>query len=126
MKDSMKDMMKLHFILPLTVAILALAFLDPFDFLMPGMMAELVLGLLVLATVGYGTLIYKERPQDERDVHIRAYAHRLSYVVSIAGLVAIIGYYLLSKGHVYPEIIYLLVIVVATKTLSHWYGDRNF
>lgn len=118
--------MKLHFILPLTVAILALAFLDPFDFLMPGMMAELILGLLVLATVVYSALVYKEQPQDERDVHIRARAHRLSYLVSIAGLVVIIGYYLLTKGHVYPEIIYLLVIVVATKTVTHWYCDKNF
>ena len=119
------SMMKLHFILPIIVAALALAFLDPFDVLMPGMVAELVLGLLVLTTVVYSALIYKERVKDEREVHIRAYAHRVTYLVSIGGLVAIIAYYLLTKGHVYPEIIYLLIIIVATKTATHWYGDRN-
>lgn len=118
-------MSKLHFILPILVALLALAFLDPFDWLMPGMRAEMILGLLVLATIVYSALIFKEHIADERDVHVRALAHRASYIVSVSGLVAIIAHQLLTMHMVYPEIIYLLVIVVATKSLTHWYGNRN-
>jgi hypothetical protein len=90
------------------------------------MVVELVLGLLVLVTAGYGALIFREQVQDERDVHVRAFAHRITYFVSVAGLVAIIAYYLIGKGHVYPETILLLVLIVGTKTIAHWYGNKNF
>ena len=119
-------MSKLHLLLPIIVALLALAFLDPFDWLMPGMRTEFILGLLALATIAYGALLFKEQVRDERDVGIRAFAHRASYIVSVGGLVAIIAHQILTMGMVYPEIVYLLVLVVATKTLCHWFGDKNF
>ena len=117
--------MKFHFLLPFIVVILALAFLDPFQLLMPTMFAETILGLLVLATVFYGVAIFKENPNDEREEHIRSLGHRVSYMVAMIGLVLIIAYYLITKGHVYPETIILLVILVITKTVVHWYGHRN-
>ncbi|MCB9812282.1 hypothetical protein H6778_01335 [Candidatus Nomurabacteria bacterium] len=119
-------MSKLHLLLPFVVAALALAFLDPFNFLMLGMTAEFTLGVLALITIGYGALLFKEQVRDERDVGIRAFAHRASYIVSVGGLVAIIAHQILTMGMVYPEIVYLLVLVVATKTLCHWFGDKNF
>jgi hypothetical protein len=119
------NMITPHFLLPALVAALALAFLDPFHLLMPTALAQTALGLLVLVTVVYSTLIFKENTEDERERHVRAFTHRMSYLVTVIGLVTIIAYYLLTKGHVYPETVVLLVLVVATKTISHWYADRN-
>jgi hypothetical protein len=118
-------MTKSHLLLPLILILLALGFLDPLGSLMLGMTAEIVLGLLVLATVVYGALLFKESVQDEREIHIRSVAHRATYLVSVGGLVAIMAYYLITKGHVYPETVILLVAIVITKTIVHWYGERN-
>lgn len=117
--------MKSFFLFPTLVVILALAFLDPFHLLMPTMMAETILGLLTLVTILYGITIYKEQVQDERERHIRAMSHRISYLVGMTGLVAIIAYHFLTMGSAYPETIILLVVLVMTKAAVHWYGDRH-
>ena len=117
--------LKLHFLLPLLVTFLALAFLDPLHFLMLNMSAEAFLGILVLITIIYSTLIFRENSQDEREEHIRAFSHRLAYIVSVAGLVSVLAYRILTEKHVYPEIVCLLILIVAVKTISYWYGERN-
>lgn len=117
--------MNFHFLLPILVVILAMTFLDPFQLLMPTMLVETVLGLLVLATVFYGAVIFKENVHDEREEHIRSLSHRVSYLVAMIGLVGIIAYYLITKGHVYPETVILLVVLVVTKSVVYWYGERH-
>lgn len=117
--------MNLNFLLPIIVVVLALAFLDPFNLLMPTMLQETILGLLVLATVLYGVTIFKEQVLDEREEHIRALSHRISSLVGTTGLVLIIAYHLITMGQVYPEAIILLVVLIVTKALVHWYGDKH-
>ena len=74
----------------------------------------------------YGILIFKEQVKDEREVLIRSFAHRIGFVVGMVGLVIIISYYFFLEGHVYPETIILLVVMVIAKVLAHWYGNKNF
>lgn len=116
--------MNLNTLLPIIVTLFALAFLDPFQLLMPEGSTKIILGLLVLTSIIYGVLIFKEKALDEREAHIRALSHRVSYLVGMIGLVGIITYYLITKGHVYPETVILLVLLVVTKSAVHWYAER--
>lgn len=115
--------MNRHTLLPLTVSVLALAFLDPFAWLNDG--AEmLLLGGLILATTSYALFIFTERADDEREVSIRAYADRFSCLTGMALLVLAIAYRLLVDSHIYPELILILVLMVSAKSISHWYACK--
>ncbi|MFT7645027.1 MAG: hypothetical protein ACI9BF_000696 [Candidatus Paceibacteria bacterium] len=117
--------MNIHLLLPTLVVILALAFLDPLHLLMPTMLVETILGLLTLVTILYGITIFKERAHDEREERIRALSHRISYLVGMNGLMAIIAYHFITMGSAYPETIILLVVLVMTKAVVHWYGEKH-
>ncbi|MEZ4104003.1 MAG: hypothetical protein R3B60_01820 [Candidatus Paceibacterota bacterium] len=118
--------MSKHFLFPIFISLMALVFLNPGDILMPSMLTYTLLGLLVLGLTLYGVFIFKEQVRDEREVKVRSFAHQVGFFVSMTGLVTIIAWYLLTKNHVYPEIIILLVIVTLSKGLAYWYGDKNF
>lgn len=111
--------MNKHTLLPITVSLLALAFLDPFMYLMPGDIIWLVLGVLMLSTAVYGFFILTEKAEDEREISIRAYADRISCLVGMSLLVISIAYHLITDGHVYPEIIIILVVMIVTKSIAH-------
>lgn len=116
--------MNRHTLLPLAVSILALTFLDPFAWFQGGV-ELLLLGGLILATTSYALFIFTERADDEREVSIRAFADRFSCLAGMALLVMVIGYRLLVDGYVYPEIILVLVLMVTTKSVAHWYACKN-
>lgn len=113
-------------IFQIIIFIIGLAFLDPLDFLMPTPMQYIMLGLLVLALCLYGVFVFKEQVLDERDVVIRAFAHRVSYLFGMSGLVLIMLYHLIFMGRVYPEIVVLLLLLILVKNLATKYGEHNF
>ncbi|MCB9810754.1 MAG: hypothetical protein H6779_02905 [Candidatus Nomurabacteria bacterium] len=117
--------MKQQTLLPILVSVLALLFLDPFHILMPDGMEMVLLGVLMLSTISYGLFIYNERPQDEREVSIRAFVDHTTYLVGMVLLVVAIAYRLIVDGHVYPEIILILVIMIISKTIAHSYACKN-
>ena len=116
----------MHLLIPALVTLLATVFLTPLKELTPFVVQCTILGLILLAIGWYAVAIFAERPRDEREVQIRAFAHRLAYLVGMSGLVLIMGYRLLTDGYLYPETIILLVVLVATKSFAHWYGQRHF
>lgn len=118
--------MNKHLFFPALVTLTAIVFLNPWKIFMPTTFLYCVLGILVLSMSLYGILLFKEQVRDEREVLIRSFAHRIGFVVGMVGLVLIIFYYFVTKGHVYPETILLLVFMIIAKSLAHWYGDRNF
>jgi uncharacterized membrane protein len=89
-------------------------------------MAWMFLAGLLLATSAYGILIFKEKADDEREINIRAFADRISCLVGMMMLVATICYRLFTDGYVYPEVIMILVAMVVTKSVAHWYACRNY
>ncbi len=117
--------MKKDIIVPLIVMITALAFLDPFMYLMPSMMVSFVLGILMIATVIYGLIIFKERAQDEREVTVRAFADRHAGLVGTVGLVLVIVYQVLVVHHVDTVIVLILLAMIVTKYLAHVYAERH-
>lgn len=118
--------MSKNLLFPILISLVALIFLNPGQVLMPNMLTYTLLGLLVLVLALYGVFIFKEKVRDEREIKVRSFAHQVSFFVSTTGLVLIITYYLFTKGHVYPEVILLLVLVTLSKGLAYWYGDKNF
>jgi len=118
--------MHVSLMLPLAQGILALLFLDPFMIIMPTYAMFVVLGLLLLTSAAYVTLMLKEKTSDEREEVIRGRVDRTMYIASMVGIVGITSYYLITKGMVYPEIIVLLVALSGLKIGLHIYGERHW
>jgi len=116
--------MKKNVIVPSIVVITALAFLDPFMYLMPSIMVNLVLGLLLVSSLLYALLVFKESARDEREVSLRAFADRWACLVGTSGLVAVIMYQVLVIHHVDSLIVFILVAMILTKAAAHAYAQH--
>lgn len=114
-----------EFFVPSLVIVLAVAFLDPFMYLMPSMMVNLLLALLMVVSVIYAVFIFKENAQDEREVTIRAKADRLAALVGTAVLSAAIIYQVVFIHRVSPEIVLALVAIIVTKSLVHYFSNSQ-
>lgn len=117
--------MSRHTTLSLLVIILALAFLDPLMLMMPTSMVYIALGCLLLGTVAYTLLIFREKALDEREVTVRAYVDRITALVGTGALVLIIAAQALLTHHVDSAIIVVLVVMVVAKHIAYWYADRQ-
>lgn len=116
--------MKKDILVPLVVIVSALAFLDPFMYLMPSMLVTVVLGVLMISTVVYGLIIFKEGARDEREVSLRAFADRITCLVGTTGLVGVIVYQVVVVHHVDAIIVIILLTMIITKYLAHVYAER--
>lgn len=116
--------MKKEIFVPMIVALTAVAFLDPFMYLMPSMMVSLVLGLLMISATIYALIIFKEQARDEREISVRAYADRLAGLAGTIGLVGVIVYQVLVVHHVDSIIVGILLVMIVTKSLAHLYAER--
>lgn len=117
--------MKHDIIVPLLVVISATAFFDPLMYLMPTMMVSIVLGLLMVFSLVYALIIFKEGARDEREVSVRAYADRLAALVGTLGLVAVIMYQVLVVHDVDTSIIVILIAMIVTKYVAHVYAEHR-
>jgi hypothetical protein len=114
-----------HVFLSVAVSVLALLFLDPFMVFMPMGLSWILLGCLMLATIAYGLLVFTEQVRDEREEMIRGFADRVSCLVGMSLLVVVIGMDLFTEGKVYPEIIIILVLMVISKSVAHYYASKH-
>ncbi len=108
------------FLVPALVVVVAIAFLDPFMYLMSSMTVNLLLSLLMLASVIYAIFIFKERALDERQVVIRATADRLAYMAGTIVLSGAIIYQVIYMHHVSEEVVLALVVMVVIKSVVHY------
>lgn len=115
--------MKKDILVPIIVGVAALTFLDPFMYLMPSMMVSFVLGILMIATVVYALIIFKEGARDEREVSLRAFADRQAGLIGTVGLVLVIVYQVLVVHHVDTVVVVILLAMIVTKYLAHVYAD---
>jgi hypothetical protein len=116
--------MKKDILVPLVVIVSALAFLDPFMYLMPSMLVTALLGVLMVSTVVYALIIFKEGARDEREVSLRAFADRITCLVGTAGLVGVIVYQVLVVHHVDTIIVMILLVMIVTKYIAHVYAEH--
>ena len=117
--------MKKDILVPIVVGVAALAFLDPFMYLMPSMMVSVVLGILMIATVVYALIIFKEDARDEREVSLRAFADRQAGLINTTGLVLVIVYQVLVVHRVDTVIVLILLAMIVTKYVAHVYAERK-
>ncbi len=85
--------MKNNFIKEIVLAVLIIVLLvvlvNPFHFWMPDMAHMAVLVLLVLAFAGFAVFLFRERPQDEREVLNRSNAGRTAFLTG--SIILIVG-----------------------------------
>jgi len=117
--------MNKNILLPIIVSLLALAFIDPFMYWMPSNSNWLLIGGLMLATSIYGFFVITEKANDEREVTIRAFADRISCLVGMSFLVMMIGWQAVTGSTVSSEAVMVLVILVISKSLAHWYAHNK-
>jgi uncharacterized RDD family membrane protein YckC len=120
-----KNNMKKDILVPIVVIVSAVAFLDPFMYLMPGMMVSVVLGILMVSSLGYALIVFKEGARDEREVSLRAFADRIACLVGTFGLVGMIVYQVVVIHHVDAFIVVILLAMIVTKYLAHLYAERK-
>ncbi|MCA9360176.1 hypothetical protein KC850_04045 [Candidatus Kaiserbacteria bacterium] len=114
--------MSKHTLLPIIVSLLALAFIDPFMYWMPSNATWILLGGLFLATSVYAFFILTENANDEREVIIRAFADRVSSLIGMSLLVLVIGCQTFRSESVSTEIVVILVVMIISKFIAHWYA----
>jgi hypothetical protein len=120
-----KNNMKKDIPVPIVVIVSAVAFLDPFMYLMPSMMVSVVLGILMVSSLGYALIVFKEGAKDEREVSLRAFADRIACLVGTTGLVGMIVYQVLVIHHVDTFIVLILLAMIVTKYLAHLYAEQR-
>lgn len=116
----------MNYLLPILAIGLAIIYISPLKDLTSLLIQCTILGAIVIGVGWYGIVGFKEKVQDEREVKIRAIAHRLSYLFGMSGLAIIMLYHLLTLGHVYPETVVLLALMSGVKLAVHWYGERHW
>jgi hypothetical protein len=112
-------------LVPLVVIVSALAFIDPFMYLMPSMMVSVVLRILMISSLGYALIVFKEGARDEREVSLRAFADRIACLVGTTGLVGIIVYQVLVVHRVDTVIVAVLLAMIVTKYFAHLYAEQR-
>jgi ABC-type xylose transport system permease subunit len=117
--------MRKDILVPVVVIVSALAFIDPFMYLMPSMMVSLVLGVLMVSSVSYALMVYKESARDEREISLRAFADRIACLVGTTGLVGLIVYQVLVVHHVDTFVVVILLLMIISKYVAHIYAEHR-
>lgn len=107
-----------EFYIPTAVILISVAFLDPFMILMPEPLIRVLIVVLFLITLTYALFVWREKPLDEREYFIRAYAGRMSFIAGVVTLVAGIIYQVL----IVHQVDFLLVLTLAVMTIAKYAG----
>ncbi|MGI8419451.1 MAG: hypothetical protein ACR2LN_02290 [Candidatus Levyibacteriota bacterium] len=96
-------------------------FINPLDLLMPQQMHPFMVPLLILLFVIFTSLLWKEKPGDEREQLHKYIAARFSY---FAGLVVLIVSIIIesTSGEIDPWLIITVCIMLLAKILGRVYG----
>ena len=103
--------------------VLALFVLNPFNFWMPTMAHMIMLALLLVVFAVFAIFLYREKPDDERDVLHAMNSGRVAFFVGSALLT--LGIVVQSlQGPVDIWLVATLVGMVLSKLLSRIYSDK--
>jgi len=117
----MRSNIPLQLISSLLCVLFALAFLNPFHYLMTDHAHMIILGLLAAAFGTLAILILLERGDDERELSHRALAGRAGFLTgSSVLLLAVI--WQAFHGPVDPWLIIALCGMVTAKAFARWYS----
>jgi hypothetical protein len=112
------------YVIPFVIIILAALIAKPAGF-MPSMDATIVLVLAAILLSVYVILLWKERPEDERDeLHVRN-ADRLAFSAAAIALLAVIAYETAVSGASDPLLSVILIVMVAAKAAGLLYERKK-
>ncbi len=107
----------------ISIALIGLSafFIDPMNLLMPSQMHPFMVPSLVILFIIFVSLLWKEKPGDEREQFHKFISSRFSYFAVIATL--IIGVIVQSiKGLIDPWLVIAICIALLAKILGLFYG----
>ncbi|KGE72063.1 hypothetical protein DC28_08130 [Spirochaeta lutea] len=110
-------------ILSVLMVVLSVVKLDPFGWSMPTQLQMIILGLLIGAFGLYAGLLYRERPQDEREASHLHRASRLGYMAGVATLVVAIVVQSLNAS-LDPWVVITLSVMIVAKLVSRIVEQR--
>ena len=116
--------MKSELFLSAIIISLLVIFLNPFNLLMPpSVVMMLIVGLIIFFGV-FAAVIWKEKPQDEREAVLSQKAGRIAFLTGTTMLIVGIAYQ--EYYHALdPWLIYAFVAMILGKLLGYWYGQKN-
>jgi uncharacterized membrane protein len=119
MKNNIKEI-----ILTISIIILAVLLLNPFDFWMPNMLLMCML-VTILGLFGlFAGLILREKSEDERDDVHKALAGRNAFLTG--SVVIIIAIVVQGYNHIIdPWLVLALISMITTKVLTRIWTDKN-
>lgn len=116
--------MKSYVILSVIIISLLVVFLNPFNFFMPPSIVMMLIVSLILLFGFFAAIIWKEKPQDEREAVLSQKAGRIAFLTGTTMLTIGIAYQ--EYYHrLDPWLIYALVAMILGKILGLWYGQKN-
>lgn len=120
----MKDFLTREFTLSILLVLSILFFIHPANLLMP-MGVEMIIGLFVIIIfMVYASLIWKEKPKDEREDMHRQSAGRLAFLVGSFTLILGIMYQSMSHN-IDPWLPAALISMLVAKFTSRLYSHRK-
>jgi hypothetical protein len=111
--------------IPVLVILASVALLDPFMVFMPATLVYFLIAALFLITLTYTLIIWREKPLDEREYFIRAYAGRMSFIAGVGVLVLGIIYQVLTAHTVDPVLVFALGIMTIAKYFGYIYAQSR-
>jgi cobalamin synthase len=104
------------------LGIMSLAAIAPETLIMSTNIQMVLLGVVLVLVAGFLSLLWRENPEDEREVYNQASASRAAYIVG--AVVLMIAVLVESINHVLdPALPIVLLAMVATKTLVQGHKD---
>jgi len=115
---------KSEVIISISLIVIALLLTDPGNLFMPTSIQMTLLGFFAVIYILLASLVYKEKPKDEREAQILNQSSRLAFIGVTSFL--LIGIIIQSLQHNLDSwLVWALVLIVAIKNLSHYYLSRT-
>lgn len=111
-------------VLLLGLAAMCLFAIAPKKFVMPTSLQMLLLAVVIGLIASFLLVLWRENPDDEREMHNQNLASRAAYIVGV--IVLIIALLVQSiNHHIDPSVPTALFAMIATKVIVQRYRDGN-
>jgi len=118
-----KNKSLLDVLLLIGLTVMALLAVAPDTVVMPNSAQMILLGIVLVLISGFLVFVWRERPDDERELHNQALASRWAYLVG--SVILILGLAVQSLQHNLDPIIPLtLLAMIATKVIVQRHKDN--
>ena len=113
----------LDIFLLLSLSVIAFLAVAPHAIIMPSALQMLILAIVLVLTSGFLLFLWREQPDDERELQNQVIASRWAYI--IGSIVLILALVIQSlKHHIDPAVPIALLAMIATKIIVQRSKDK--